>query len=251
MVEMTEYAPGTPTWVDVTTPNMEATKAFYGGLFGWEAGPSDPEFGNYTNFALNGKLVCGFVPTMSPDQPAAWTTYVSTDDADAVTKAVRENGGQVAFEPMDVKALGRMAIFADPTGAHFGAWQPGQHKGAAIINEPGAMCWHHHLTRDMDAARAFYPAVFGWTTEADGEDTVWNLDGQPVAGAHAVGAEYPADAPPSWLVYFAVADSDATAAKAQELGGTLLMPVMDSEWGRTAVIADPHGAVFATVGMTR
>ncbi len=249
MVDITAYAPGTPNWVDISTPDMEATKAFYGGLFGWERTASDPELGGYANFTLNGKMVCGATPTMSPDQHPAWSTYIATADADATAQAVQANGGQVAFPPMNVAELGRMAIFTDPTGAFFGVWQPGEHKGAAVVAEPGAVGWNQLLTRDMGAANAFYPKVFGWTTEAMGDDPVWTMDGRPVAGGNTVGAEYPADAPSSWLTYFVVADTDAVAAKAQELGGTVAMPPTDSPYGRSATLADPHGAVFAIIQM--
>jgi len=252
MVEMTEYAPGTPSWVDVSTPDMAATKAFYSGLFGWEA-MSYPEMGGYTNFTINGKLVCGAAPTMSPDQHPAWSTYISVDDADATAQAVRDNGGQVVFPPMDVMELGRMTVCTDPTGAFFGLWQPGQHKGAQIVNEPGSFGWNELDTRDMDAAKSFYTKVFTWTAKTDGEGadayTEWQLDGRSIAGGMVMGSQFPADVPPNWLTYFVVADSDVTVAKVKALGGTVMMPGMDTDQGRIAVVTDPHGAVFATIQM--
>ncbi len=252
MVEMTEYTPGTPSWVDLSTPDMEATKAFYGGLFGWEA-MSHPEMGGYTNFTVNGKKVCGAAPTMSPDQHPAWSTYICVADADATAQAVRDNGGQVVFPPMDVMELGRMAIFSDPTGASFGVWQPGEHKGAQIVNEPGSVGWYELDTRDMEAAKAFYTKVFPWTAKTNGEGvdayTEWQLDGRSIAGGMAIGGMIPSDVPPNWLTYFVVADSDATAAKVKELGGTVRRSGMDTDEGRIAVVADPHGAVFAVIQM--
>ncbi|MHB8646713.1 MAG: VOC family protein [Thermomicrobiales bacterium] len=250
MVEMTEYVPGTPSWVDVSTPDMEATKAFYRGLFGWEA-ITYPDMGGYTNFTVNGKLVCGAAPTMSPDQQPAWSTYISVADADATAQAVRDNGGHVAYPPMDVMALGRLAVFTDPTGASCSIWQPGQHKGAQIVNEPGSFIWNELDTRDMDAAKTFYTKVFPWTAETNGEGerayTEWKVDGRSVAGGMVIGEQFPPNVPPNWLTYFAVTDSDATVAKAKELGGTAIMPGMDTDQGRIAIIADPHGAVFATI----
>lgn len=252
MVEMTDYASGTPSWVDVSTPNMEATKTFYSELFGWEA-TSYPEMGGYTNFTLRGKLVCGSAPTQSPDQHPAWGTYISVDNADATAQAVRENGGQVAMPPMNVSELGRMAIFQDPTGAFFGVWQPGQHKGAGIVNEPGSFVWNELNTRDMDAAKAFYTKVFPWTAKTNGEAadayTEWQLDGRSIAGGMVINESFPPNVPPNWLTYFAVADSDATVAKATDLGGTAIMPGMDTDQGRIAIIADPHGAVFGVIQM--
>ncbi len=250
MVEMTEYAPGTPIWVDVSTPDMEATKAFYGGLFGWE-GVTNEEMGGYTNFTLGGKMVCGGAPTMTPDQHPAWSTYVAVVDADATAKAVQASGGQVAMEPMSVMHLGRMAIFQDPTGAYFGIWQPGAHKGAQLANEPGSFSWNELQTRDIDAAKGFYTKVFPWTAETHGEGefayTEWKVDGRSIAGGLQMGANFPAEVPPNWQTYFAVADCDATVTKVQELGGKVLMPGMDIDQGRFAVVSDPHGAVFAVI----
>ncbi len=252
MVAMTDYTPGTPSWVDVSTPDTEATKAFYCGLFGWEA-VTHPEMGGYTNFTLHGKMVCGAAPTMSADQHPAWSTYISVDDADATAQAVRENGGQVALPPMDVMDLGRMAICADPTGAYFGLWQPGEHKGAQVVNEPGSFCWNELDTRDMDAAKTFYTKVFPWSAKTNGEGaeayTEWQLGGRSIAGGMVINDSFPPNVPPNWLTYFAVADSDATVAKAKDLGGAVMMPGMDTDQGRFAVLADPHGAVFAVIQM--
>ncbi|MGI8855859.1 MAG: VOC family protein [Thermomicrobiales bacterium] len=250
MSEMTEYTPGTPSWIDVSTPDMEATKAFYGALFGWEEA-TYPEMGGYTNFTMHGKMVCGAAPTMPPDQHPAWTTYISVDDADATARAVGENGGQVAFPPMDVAALGRMAICSDPTGAFFGLWQPGQHKGAQLVNEPGSLSWNQLNTRDIDAAKAFYTKVFPWTAETHGEGqyayTEWQLDGRSIAGGMVMDESFPAELPAHWQTFFAVADCDATVAKAQERGGSVLMPAMDIDQGRFAVISDPQGAAFSVI----
>jgi predicted enzyme related to lactoylglutathione lyase len=250
MAEMTDYTPGTPCWVDVSTPDMEATKAFYGALFGWDA-VSYPEMGGYTNFTARGKLICGAVPFMSPDQHPAWSTYICVRDADTTAQAVQDGGGQVAFPPMDVADLGRMAICIDPTGAFFGLWQPGTHKGAQLVNEPGSLGWNELDTRDIEAAKAFYTRVFPWTAETNGEGeqayTEWKVDGRSIAGGMQMGTQFPADVPPNWLTYFGVADCDAAVAKAQSLGGAVRMPAMDIVQGRFAVLSDPQGAVFAVI----
>lgn len=252
MVEMTTYAPGTPNWIDISTPDMEATKNFYRGLFGWEA-ISYPEMGGYTNFLLNGKMVCGAAPFMSPDQHPAWSTYVAVSDADATAQAVQDNGGKTAFPPMDVANLGRMGVFIDPTGAFFSIWQPGEHKGAQIVNEPGSVGWNELGTRDMAAAKAFYTKVFPWSAVTNGEGeqayTEWQLDGRSIAGGMQMGASIPSDVPANWMPYFVVANTDATVAAATAGGGALLTPAMDSPQGRFAILADPHGAIFAVIQM--
>jgi uncharacterized protein len=177
-------------------------------------------------------------------------TYVNVDSADDTVAKVTANGGTVFMPPMDVMDAGRMAVFADPLGAVMGLWQPKGHMGAQLANEPGTFCWNELITTDLDASKAFYKAVFGW----DGEDmgppggppayTEWKLAGKSVGGMMAKNADMPADMPPNWGVYFAVADTDASVAKAQDLGGSVLMGPADIEPGRFAVVADDLGAVF-------
>ncbi len=143
-----------------------------------------------------------------------------------------------------------MAVFADPVGAVIGLWQPGQHTGAQVANEPGTYCWSELITTDLDASKAFYAAVFGWDAQEQGPPggppvyTEWQLAGRSVGGMMQKTPDMPAEMPPSWGVYFAVADTDATVAKAQELGATLFMGPTDIEPGRFAVLADNVGAVF-------
>ncbi len=199
---------------------------------------------------LGGKTVAGLGPQMNPDMPPVWLTYVNVDSADATVAKVSANGGTVLAPPMDVMEAGRMAIFADPLGAVIGLWQPNQHTGAQVANEPGTYCWSELITTDLDASKAFYGAVFGWGAEDQGPPggppayTEWKLTGKSVGGMMAKTPEMPAEMPPNWGVYFAVADTDATVAKAQELGASLFMGPTDIEPGRFAVLADDVGAVF-------
>jgi predicted enzyme related to lactoylglutathione lyase len=253
VAEKTGYEPGTPCWVDLTTPDVEGAAAFYSGLFGWEVVDSGPEFGGYRMCHLRGKPVAGIGPAQQPEIPPNWTSYVSVTDADVATKAITAAGGQVFVEPMDVPGTGRMGILADPGGAAFGVWQPAGFPGAALVTEPGALCWNELMTRHPDAAKSFYKAVFGWEGESQpmGEDdyTVWTLGGQQVAGMMPMGDRFPAEVPSYWLAYFAVEDADSTAARAGELGGQVTMPPTDIPVGRFAVLSDPAGAVFGVVKM--
>ena len=254
MPERTEHAPGTPSWIDIGT-DVDAAKRFYGGLFGWEAHDAGPveETGGYGFFLKNGKLVAGYGPQQNPGPPF-WSTYVAVSDADDTAQKVKANGGQVVMDPMDVMAAGRMAVFQDPTGAFFSIWQAGEHKGAELVNEPGSFSWNELNTRDVDAAKSFYAAVFGWECETMQMGpmtyTEIKLNGRPVGGMTGMD-NVPADVPPHWLTYFSVDDTDATVAKAQELGGSVLVPPMDIPPGRFSVVADDKGAHFAVIKMAR
>ncbi|MDT3439396.1 MULTISPECIES: VOC family protein [unclassified Pseudofrankia] len=254
MAEFTSYEPGTPCWVDLGSPDVEASRAFYGSLFGWEANVSpDPAAGGYTLFTLRGKQVAGLGPLFGEGQPAAWSTYVRVDDADKTAEAVVSAGGQVVVAPMDVLDAGRMAVFLDSGGAAISVWQPGAHKGAELANEPGAFCWNELDTRDVAAAKAFYPAVFGWATDDSGaqggpmEYYEWKLGGAVIGGMMPMPEMVPAEVPSFWMTYFAVADADAVAAKTVELGGSVILGPADIPIGRFAILTGPHQETFAII----
>jgi predicted enzyme related to lactoylglutathione lyase len=249
-METDSYQHGVPSWVDLSTPDPERASAFYGQLFGWTIEEGPPEAGGYRMCMLRGKPVAGLGPQMNPGAPPAWTTYVTVASADDATEAVKAAGGQAFMPPMDVLDVGRMAIFADPAGAVFAVWQPGLHKGAGIVNEPNTYCWSELVTIDVEGAKVFYKAVFGWAAESYGEGgpggyTEWKLGDRTLGGMMAKPPTMPAHVPPHWMVYFAVDDTDDMLAKITTLGGTTIMGAMDIEPGRFAVAADPAGAVFS------
>ena len=249
MAERTEYAPGTPMWVDIGT-DTDAAKTFYTGLFGWEtqdAGPVE-ETGGYGFFTKGGKLIAGYGPQQNPGPPF-WSTYLAVEDADLTTKKIESAGGTVVVPPMDVMDAGRMAVYQDPEGVFFSVWQPGTHKGAQLFGEPGAFCWAELNTRDRAKAIAFYTDVFGWgekTSDGPMQYTEFKVGDDSVAGMMELPAEVPAEVPPHWLVYFAVESVDAATAKAQELGGEVLAAPMDipTTTNRFSVVRDPQGAVI-------
>ncbi|MGH9246462.1 MAG: VOC family protein [Acidimicrobiales bacterium] len=251
MPERQQYEPGTPCWVDISSGDLDATKAFYAALFGWETFDyPQEEAGGYGMFLLRGKHVAGYGPTQDEAQPTAWTTYMSVDDADDTAARVEKAGGAVLIPPMDVFDAGRMAIFADPTGGVFGVWQPRGHIGADVVNEPSSLTWNELTIRDPEAGKAFYTEVFGWTAEASAmgggvEYTVLNLGDRSIGGLLPMGEQFPAEVPTYWNVYFAVADCDESAKKVEELGGKVTVPPTTMEGvGRMAVVSGPAGEAF-------
>jgi predicted enzyme related to lactoylglutathione lyase len=248
MSEHTEHAAGTPSWVDIGT-DVEAAKGFYGQIFGWEALSAGPpeDTGGYGFFTKAGKMVAGFGPQQNPGPPV-WAVYVSTEDVTDTAAKVEKAGGKVVVPPMDVMTAGRMAVFADPTGAIFSAWQAGEHRGAELLGETGAISWVELNTRDTAAAKKFYPAVFGWKEEThEGEMTYTEFHlGEPsVAGMMDMPPQVPAEVPSHWLVYFGVDDVDASTDQAGKLGAEVLAGPMDIPGGgRFSVLRDPQGAPF-------
>lgn len=252
MPEMTSYAPGTPSWVDLSSPDIDESVSFYTELFGWEANRiPDPQAGGYTMFQLRGKDVAAVGPIMGEGQPPTWNTFVTTDDAAATAEKINEAGGTVVMEPFDVMGAGHMAVAQDPTGAFFNLWQPGNHIGASIVNEPVSLSWNELNTRDAERAGEFFGEVFGWETELRDLPTgdtyhVQNLGGRPIGGIVEMGAEM-REVPPHWLTYFAVEDADATTERAKELDAAVVMGPFDTSVGRISILKDPHGAIVAVI----
>ena len=169
MPKKTEYAQGTPSWVDLQTTDQNAAKQFYSSLLGWsyDDNPMPGDGGVYSMATLNGETVAAIAP-MPPGAPEGmppmWNTYLAVDSVDAAVDKVGTAGGQVLMPAFDIGDAGRMAFVADPTGAAVGLWQANQHIGATLVNEPGAVIWNELITDKPDSALAFYEAVVGLTT---------------------------------------------------------------------------------------
>ncbi|GAA2722453.1 VOC family protein [Actinocorallia aurantiaca] len=248
MSERGSYAPGVPCWVDLSTPDTQGATGFYGALFGWRAGfDAEPEAHGYGMFHLRGKKVAGIGPLFHEDLPAGWHSYVAVSDLAETLQKAGAAGGRTAFPPTRVTHAGTMAGLRDRENAFLLLWQPEQHQGCEVVNEPGAFAWSELNTRDPAAAQEFYPAVFGWNAGGDAYYTRWQLEDKAVAGMLPMPVDVPAEVPPGWVVYFAVEDVEESAAKAKELGGGQTSPFIDSPAGRLAMFHDPWHAQFAMI----
>lgn len=256
----TTLAPGTFCWPELATTDQTAAEQFYSKLFGWRADPvpMGPDM-RYTIFK-QGDRDAGAATTLMPEQlkqgvPPHWNSYVSVVNADETAKKVKELGGQILMEPMDVMDKGRMFVAMDPTGAVFCTWQPLTHQGAGNLDEIGGLVWTELTANGVEKAISFYEKLIGWTKKTmdmggdAGDYTVFSRGEVPAAGA----MEWPAHmkgAPSVWTPYFSVEDCDATVKKIESLGGRLIMGPKDvPDTGRFAIVADPQGAVFAIMKM--
>ena len=243
-----------PAWIDLGTKDAAAAREFYSTVFGWDIHVSpDPQYGGYGRALLDGKDVAGIGPTMSPDQPSAWSVYIGTDDADALSQRVIAAGGQVVMAAFDVGDQGRMAVFADPGGAVISTWQPTT-MGGFQTQGANAYSWAELNARGVGQALPFYRDVFGWALKTspspDFAYTEFVVDGESIAGATEMSAMAPAEMPNYWLVYFGVDDVDAATSKAVEAGGKAMLEPMDFPGGRMSMVADPQGAIFGLLRMS-
>jgi uncharacterized protein len=253
----TRYVPGAPNWTDLATPDIEASSAFYGSLFGWAFQSAGPDAGGYGMFTLDGDVVGAVGPLAGEGRPSAWTLYFHTADADATAKAVEQAGGAIRVDPMSVFDAGRLAGFTDPTGAEFAVWQPGETKGLDAVTTVNTLCWTELSTSDSAQAKAFYQGVFGWDIQdVPMEGMTYAVvspagGGEEAAQGGIVGIDdemRAAGVQSQWGPYFEVADCDGVAALAAAKGGAVTMgPATLEGVGRMAQLADPFGARFSVI----
>jgi predicted enzyme related to lactoylglutathione lyase len=247
MGERTSYPPGTFSWSDLQTDDLDRAKSFYGELLGWSY--ADIPIGEdavYSMAQVGGHNVAGLGERQDESIPPQWTCYVTVEDADASAARAVELGATLLAEPFDVFDAGRMAVFADPHGAVLSVWQPKENIGAGLVNVAGALTWNDLITPDVEASAEFYAALFGWgIAEIEGADgQYWSITNNDRINGGIMPAREGGH--PMWNLYFAVEDADAAVAKAGELGGSTIAGPMDVPNGtRFAVLGDPSGAVFS------
>ncbi|HEY4003805.1 MAG TPA: VOC family protein [Pseudonocardia sp.] len=245
----TSWPAGTPNWVDISVPDIDAALEFYGSVIGWSFAGTDAEYGGYRMCQVDGRSVAGIGPMQAAEQPTAWLVYIASDDADATAKLITENGGTLLADPFDLDEVGRIAVARDSTGGAFGVFHGRQEIGTQVVDEPGSMVWEDARLTDVAEGRRFYQAVFGYTYEpvpgmSLDDYATFSVGERPGGGmGNMMGA--PDGTPSHWVVYFSVADVDAAVSAAQRGGGQVLMAGEDTPFGRIAMATDPFGAVFA------
>lgn len=242
---------GAPVWNDLTTPDLGTTVAFYTALFGWTHHDGADGYGTFRH---QDQPVAGVSPALDPASPAVWSVYLRADDVVAATAGARESGARVVLDPADdgpAGGHGRTAYLVDPSGAAVGLRETPGALGLTLAGEPCTPVWHELLTRDYPAAVAFYRSL-GWTTRVEGDTAdfryVTFAQGDEMYGGIMDAAAFlPPDVPSHWSVYLGSADTDATVARAVELGAAVVQAAEDTPYGRLATLADPLGSAFKVI----
>ena len=259
MSQITTHAPGTFSWVELSTPDAPAAKKFYANLFGWEPMDTPAGDGTYTLLRLRGREVGG-LSGMQKEQlaqgvPPNWLPYLAVTSADDTTKKATSLGAKVVVGPFDVMEHGRMTVLQDPTGGAFAIWQAKAHPGAGVRDEAGSLSWCELITNDVKAAAKFYTGLFGWTSQEMPMPgftyTIFSNGETQVGGMMQIQKEW-GPVPSHWMTYFAVESCDATTDKAKRAGAEILKPPTDiPNMGRFSVLRDPQGAAFALYQATQ
>jgi uncharacterized protein len=252
-----QHHAGKVVWHDLLTNTPEASRRFYGELFGWEfeqprvfvgVGSGD----SYMLIRHNGKLIGGMVDTNAlgkKENISQWITTISVPDIDAAVERVAGAGGKVINAPESIGERGRMAVIEDATGALFAMIQTRHGDPGDAEPVPNGWLWDELWTSDVDAATGFYQAVLGFqhtdhaVEKADRAYRVLRHGDKPRAGV----LKNPFEAErPVWVNYIRVEDPSAVTAKVEGLGGRVLVEAQSRPiGGEVAFIAGPSGAGVA------
>lgn len=246
------YEPGQPCWVDLNTTDLPGAVSFYSDLFGWEATDQGDDFGHYHMLRKVDQQVTGIGPCYDAAQRSAWNVYLNTADIEATQELIEQAGGQNFMDVMVIGDAGKMTVSLDAAGTPVGLWEADRFGGTEVHGEHGAPCWFELHTRNYDEAVAFYPAILpglGLKREAfEGMNySTVETSGKPWGGIFDASGFLPEDVTGYWQVYFQVDDVDETAARVQQLGGSLIDEVADTPFGRMARVIDPYGAAFVII----
>jgi len=250
-------APTMPTgygafcWNQLNTKDVAASKAFYEGLLGWRI--VEENVGGMPMHLLYAGDSCVGDMMVLPEglqAPSHWLSYVWVKDIDAVVAKAAAKGATIHLPITAIAEVGRIAVFADPTGAVLGVYASEQAPGDPQPLSPGQFCWYECMTRNLEATKAFYGELFGWTSKAQdmaGEFTyhLQHRGEDQVAGMMAMEGDMWNGIPDHWMAYVAEADIEGTVTKVEGLGGTVCVPVTDIHIGRFAVIQDAVGATVS------
>ncbi len=248
--------PGEFCWINILSPKPEEARAFFTALLGWTFGDI-PGMGY--SILVGGRPIGGLFDVNGPNTPPGLPPFigvmVKVESADATCARVKELGGTAKL-PFDVGEQGRMAECFDPNGAAFDIWEPKKSQGTdADSTFHGAPSWFETMTTDVGKAAPFYEALFGWKAEGAPMGTftytVFKMGGNMVAGMMPILPEM-GPMRPHWAVYVTVNDVDATAKRAAELGGAVIMEPYDIQGvGRFCGIASPLGVTFWAITYAR
>lgn len=240
---------GLIVWYDLMSTDETTTDRFYADLFGWKAESDSRQENGYRFFSLNGNGFGGTMPWDISMGKSSWMAYIQVTDIDALTRQAQALGAVVFMGKTEIPGVGHFVVLADPTGAPFYLFEllPDRRADATGYERgDGQVIWNELITTDLALATTFYQRIAGWELAPVAPDplayTVAKVDGEPVAGLFQ-----PAVAPANsaWIVSFQTSDIDATIARLQALGGTVIHPASNVPGvGRTAWVADPTGAVF-------
>lgn len=247
--------PGMPVWLDLATNDAPAARAFYSELLGWEFDEAAGADAGYCVAKKDGMPVAG-VAQVPEGNRSVWGLMLYTPDVAQAHDLAVGSGAQSVLEPRDLGERGQMAVIVDPSGATVGLRNPADEHALFAAGEPATPVWHELMvSANWEQTLEFYHQLAGWDIRAlNSEDpdfryAVGEYDGAPLVGLWdtsrmQVQGEGASSMPSMWTIYMGVVDIDAAVSATQRLGGEVIRPAWESDFGRMATIQDPTGALL-------
>ncbi len=240
--ERDRHEHGTFSWTDLSTPDADGSRDFYGPLLGWDFVdapiPEEAGGGVYRMARIDGRAAAAMYETT--ERHPAWASYVTVDDADATAARAKELGANLMGEPFDVMTTGADGARPGPDRRGVRALAAArQHRGGGREPPRRALlqpAQHERPGRRAEllrgsvrlAVRAPRPAI--------------RRTGASIAASAYNGGHLPlppsAPMPSHWLVYFGIDDLDSASGQIASGGGTVMIeprevPAGASSWPRT------------------
>lgn len=115
---------GSVHWTELHSTDLDADRTWLKAVFNYEISEMPMPDGKYYILNHNGTPQGGAMAAFMPGAPSAWLSWVEVDDADAAASRVKQHGGQILGDMMDMEGIGRMVVAQDPTGGVFGIIKP-------------------------------------------------------------------------------------------------------------------------------
>ncbi|RYD67913.1 MAG: VOC family protein [Sphingomonadales bacterium] len=251
---------GSFIWYELLTRDIEAAKAFYDGVVGWDIQAEAPPGGiDYRMIQAQDGYAGGAMQLseqmLAGGAQASWLGYIGVDDVDVSATAVEAAGGSIHLAPFDIPGAGRAAMVADPQGVPFYIMRGSSPEDSTAYQRMGFqhVAWNELQSPDDTAALAFYEKLFGITKVGAmpmGAMGDYSFIANGESAGEAIGAvmRAPGEGKPGWGFYFRVPDIHAAKARVEELGGTVHHGPTEVPGGEmTLQASDPEGIFFGLV----
>lgn len=158
-----ERLAGFPCWIELYTPDIDASAAFYRNLLGWEITPAEPGEPLTTEVHHDGRLIGSFEPAEEAHGDPGWRVSFMVDDVRTAAGAVERAGGSVVVEPTRVTETMAYALASDPDGNVVGLLED-EDCGGPYPYQAGMPVWFDVLAGDLEVSERFYREAAGWPT---------------------------------------------------------------------------------------
>jgi predicted enzyme related to lactoylglutathione lyase len=231
--------PGRPARFVLSSPQPAELAVFYTQLFRWRAWTGGV-------FTLGGRTVA-----QMREGQGGWLPYLTVPDLPAAIRQARAAGASPVGSADDPSSLS--AVIVDPTGTPLGLSEPGEQPAMEVMAEDGAVIWVEQKTYQQEAATSFLSGLFGYEfagRTGPGKVRVAQTEGPAFGGVMEFDDRWAPDTKPHWLLYFQVADTQASLDLAVGLGGSVWFAPFDTPLGYMAYLRDPQGNAFAVVRLS-